>query len=370
MKIITIQSNIREAISTVEKAVAINPNLPILKNILIKADHDTVYFITTDLRISVTARVSGKIIEEGSITIPIALLSGIIANIKSDRLNLETKENKLDIKTDNYNATINGAAADDYPPIPKIKDPEQYIEVKGIFLKDAIAQTGIAAQESDLRPELGGILFNFSIESLVLAATDGFRLAEKTISAGNFTVKNQKPFKALVPLDACREIMRNTGDADLVKMYYDDNQMLIKTERAEILSRLLEGAFPDYTQIIPKKTATDILVSRDEFANGIRLASILGQKTSEIELRIHPDKKAVEIASADQALGENAYLLPAKIQGDAITAVFNWRYLSEVVKVLNTKEIQIGLQEDAAPAVIRQAGDSSYFYIVKPILRS
>jgi DNA polymerase-3 subunit beta len=344
-------------------------NLPILKNVFIKAENESIVFIATNLEVGVMCHVSGKVIESGSITIPIGLLSNLISNIKSDRLNFETKENILEIKTDNYSATIQGLSAEDFPALPNVKNPESYLEIKGVFLKEAIEQTATAAQVSDLRPELSSIFFNFSLENLKLAATDGFRLAEKTIPASNFVAKDIEPFQILVPLKTCFELLRIVKDEDVVLISCDENQVLFKTERAEFISRLVEGNFPQYGQLIPKNLLTEIVVNTTEFWNGIKLASVFGQKNGEVELKIHPNKKAVEIAARDQALGENAYLLPAKVKGNPAEIIFNWRYLSDPLKVIKTEETLIGFQEEANPAIVRPAADGSFFYIVKPILR-
>jgi DNA polymerase-3 subunit beta len=370
MKFLAIQSNIKEAISYIERAVGENSNLPILKNAFIKAEGAMVSFIATNLEIATTYHVVGKVLEEGLITVPMGILSSVVGNIKSDRLNFETKGNILEVKTDNYSATIQGSSADDFPPTPKVKNLESYIEVKGILLREAIAEVCAAAQLSDLRPELSSVLFNFSIETLKLAATDGFRLAEKTIPASSLTVKNQESFKMLVPLKTSFEILRIVKDEDVVRICYDENQVLFKTERAEVISRLIEGNFPEYAQIVPKKFISEIVVNLAEFTNGVKLASVFGQKNSEIEIRVHPNKKAIEILSADQAIGENTYLLPAKIKGESVSVIFNWRYLADPLKVLNAEEIQLGFQEEANPALIRPASDASYFYVIKPILRA
>ena len=315
-------------------------------------------------------RASGKVIEDGSITIPVGLLSGLISNIKSDRLNFETKGNTLEIKTDNYSATIQGLASDDFPPLPNVKHSESKLEIKGMFLKEAIEQVAVAAQASDLRPELSSILFDFSLESLKLAATDGFRLAEKTIPANNFITSEIEPFKILIPLKTCFEVLRIVKDEDIVAISCDENQVLFKTDHVEFISRLIEGNFPQYSQLIPKKFSAEIVVDTAEFWGGIKLAAVFGQKNGEVELRVHSNKKAVEIAAKDQALGENVYTLPAKIKGEAGEVVFNWRYLSDPLKIIKTEEIVLGLQEEANPAIIRPAADGSYFYIAKPILRS
>lgn len=370
MKFIAIHSNIREAIATVVTVVGENQNLPILKNVLIRVVLGVISFVATNLEIATTYRVSGKVIEDGSITVPVSLLSNIINNIKSDRLNFETKGTVLEIKTDNYSATIQGLSAEDFPPAPKIKNPESYLEIKGVFLREAIQQVDAAAQMSELRPELSSIFFNFSIETLKLAATDGFRLAEKTIPANSFTAKDQEPFKMLMPLKTAYEAQRILRDDELVRIHFDDNQVLIKTENVEIISRLIEGNFPEYSQIVPKKFTSEIVVNTGELLNGVKLASVFGQKNGEVEVKVHAAKKSVEIVSADQALGENAYLLPAKIKGADIDVVFNWRYLAEPLKIIKTEETLLGFQEDANPASIRPASDGSYFYIIKPILRA
>ena len=370
MKFIAIRTNIKDAISTIEKAVGENTNLPILKNILIEAENNTITFSATNLEIAITHCVAGKVIENGKITVPLGLFSSLIGNIQSDRLNFEKKENNLEIATDNYNAVINGMPADDFPITPKIKNTEGYIEIKSITLKEAIQQVTVASQYSDLRPELNSVLFNFSLESLILASTDGFRLAERSIAANLFTAKKKEPFKMLVPLRTSLEVARIMRDEEIVRIYQDENQVLFKTDQTEIISRLVEGSFPDYSAIVPQEFAAEIVVDRNEFLNAIKLAGVFGQKNSEVKIKIHQNKKAIEINSADQALGENNHILPAKIKGDIPEVFFNWRYLSDPMKSIKMEEVFLGLQDDAGPALIRSVSDISYFYVLKPILKS
>ncbi len=370
MKFIVIRSNIKDAISVIEKAVGENTNLPILKNILIEAENNTITFTATNLEIAITHRVAGKVIEDGKITIPLSLFSSLIGNIQSDRLNFEKKENNLEIATDNYSAVINGMPADDFPITPKINNTEGYLEIKSIILKEAIQQISVASQYSDLRPELNSIFFNFSLENLILASTDGFRLAEKSIPANTFTIKKKEPFKILIPLRTGLEAARIMRDDEIIQIYHDENQVLFKTDQTEMISRLVEGSFPDYSAIVPHEFAAEIVVDRVEFLNTIKLAGVFGQKNSEVKIKIHQNKKAIEISSADQALGENNSILPAKIKGDISEVFFNWRYLSDPMKGVKTEEVFLGLQEDAGPALVRSVSDSSYFYVLKPILKS
>ncbi len=369
MKFIVLKSNIRDALLITEKAIGDNLNLPILKNIFIEAHEGGVRFVATNLEIAITCAISGKVIEGGKITVPTGLFSGIIANIQSDRLNFEKKENTLEIKTDNYSAVLQGLSADDFPITPKIKNTNNYLEIKGAVLKDAIQQVMAASQFSDLRPELNSILFNFSIEDLTLAATDGFRLAEKKISTTLFSIKEIEPFRMLVPLKTSQEILRIIKDDDGVRIFRDENQVLFKTDATELISRIIDGNFPDYSQLITNSFTTEITVNREEFLNAIKLTGIFGQKNSEVGIKINNNKKIIEINSSDQSLGENNYLLPAKIKGDAREVFFNWRYLTSALKAIKTEDVFIGLGEEINPALIKSLTDRSYFYILKPIMK-
>ena len=370
MKFITLRSNIKEAISVVEKVSGDNLNLPILKNVFIETRDGGVFFVTTNLEIAITCNVSGKVIDGGKITVPIGLLSNLITNIQSDRLNFEKKGNNLEVKTDNYSAVLQGLPSDDFPITPKIKNAKTHLEIKGSLLKEAIQQVMAASQFSDLRPELNSLLFDFSIENLKCAATDGFRLAEKTISATLFSAKEMDPFRILVPLRTSQEILRIIKDEDLVRIFHDENQVLFKTESTELISRIIDGTFPDYSQLISSVFTTEITVNKEEFLNAIKLAGIFGQKNSEVRIKIHDNKKIIEINSADQSLGENNYLLPAKIKGGTTETVFNWRYLANALRAIKTEEAFIGLGEETSPALIKSTTDNSYFYILKPIIRA
>ena len=370
MKFIALRTNIKDAISIIEKASGENQNLPILKNILIEAKENMILFSATNLEVAITHNVAGKVIEAGKITAPISLLSGLIGNIQSDRLNFEKKGNDVEVATDNYSAVIHGMSPEDFPITPKVKDGSGHIEIKAAFLKEAIQQVTVASQYSDLRPELNSILFNFSLENLRLASTDGFRLAEKTLPANLFTAKKIEPFKILVPLKTGLEITRIFKDDELLQITMDESQILFKTEKTELISRLIEGSFPDYSAIVPHDFTSEIVVDREEFANAVKLSGIFGQKNSEVKINAHQNKKAIEMRSADQALGENVYTLPAKIKGEPGETYFNWRYLADPLKAIKTDDIFMGLQEEANPVLIRSTSDTSYYYVLKPILKA
>lgn len=370
MKFIVIRANLKNGVNLVERASGENLNLPVLKNVLIETDENKIKATCTNLEIAASSFISGKVLEKGKFTAPIGLLSGVLNNIQSDRLNIESKGGKLEIKTDNYSASIQGMPADDFPLTPKIKDAEEFLEMKAETLKAALEQVLVAAQFSDLRPELNSILVDFSLDALKLVSTDSFRLAEKTVSSDLHTHNHKEAFRILLPLKTAQELVRVLKDGEILKVYHDENQALFKTEQLELLSRLVEGSFPDYGAIVPKKFAAEITAAREEFIGALKLAGIFGSKSSEVRLKMQEKGKVVEIVSADQALGENNYLLPAKISGKPREIIFNWRYLMDALKVLKSEEVFLGVNGDDEPAEIKSPGDNSYFYILKPIVGS
>lgn len=370
MKFISLRSGMKDVIGAVQHAAGENSNLPILKNVIIHATDQGITIAATNLEFAITAPVSGKVIEGGRVTVPAGLIANLIGNLQSDRLNFESRGDNLEIKTDNYSAVVQGLPAEDFPITPKIADQRHYLEIKGAFLRESIQQTTVASQLSDLRPELNSVLFDFSLEVLKLVSTDGFRLAEKTIAANLFTAKFPDPFRVLVPLRTTQELLRIINNDDTVRLYHDANQILFKTDRAELISRLSEGSFPDYAAIIPKSFTTEVSVNQEEFLNAIKLAAVFGQKNNELKMAVRPNKKAIEVASADQAFGENTYLLPAKIKGSAAETFFNVHYLSDAVRNMAGEDIFLGLQEETNPALIKSASDESYLYVLKPILKT
>ncbi|MEK7507730.1 MAG: DNA polymerase III subunit beta [Patescibacteria group bacterium] len=367
MKFIIIKDNLRDAIGVVEKVESENVNLPILKNVLLSAENNKIKITSTNLEIAVSCTASGKVIQEGKYTAPTKLLSNIINNIQNDRLNIEQKGTKIEIKTDNYEAVIQGIPPDEFPPTPKIRNQELFIEIKGATLKNSVGQAIVSSEQNDLRPELNSMLFDFSITSLKFVTTDSFRLSEKTISSEQFTSNHKENFKLLVPLKTVGYILRAFKDEEDVRVYHDENQVLFKTNEVEILSRLVEGNFPDYAAIVPKKFATEIIVKKDDFTNALKLVSVFSNKNSEIKFRVQENKKTVEILSQNSALGDNKYILSGKINGDAQEVVFNWKYVSDALKAIKTEEVFMGMNGESDPAEIKSAGDGSYFYILKPI---
>jgi len=368
MKLIILRSNLKEALIAVERSIIDNVNLPILKNILISAD-TRVTIQATNLEIGVTYQTNAKINEPGSLTTPFAPLFSIIQNSTSERIVLETEGNVLNVITDNYEAKIQGLAAEEFPIIPKITDESNGIEMNGEMFKSAMAQIVGAAASNDLKPELNSILFNFQSGSLKCAATDGFRLAEKTFTQNTFGALGVEPIKALIPLKTVQEVVRVFPNDEQLSIAFDEHQVIFKTKNVSLISRLIDGSYPDYSAIIPKQVTNELVLDRSELANAIKLVSNFSGKASDVRIRVAKDEKTLEIFASSQLVGENTYqVLIKKKKGEKIgEVIFNWRYLLDGIRSLPGSLINMGINTEAKPILIKPAEDDSVFYIVMPI---
>jgi len=366
MKFIILKENLKNALSAVERVVTENNNLPILRNVLLKADSH-IKVAATNLEIGVTCLTAGKITENGSLTIPFAPLYNIISGSDSERINIITDKNTLIIKTDNYEAKIQGVNEEEFPIIPKIENNNHYFEIEGQVFKESIQQIISAAQFSEIKPELSGVLFDFQVTALKLVATDSFRLAEKILLQNSFKTTIPKGCKIIIPLKTIQEVVRIFPNSEKIKIYIDPHQILFQTDSLQLISRLIDGTYPDYQSIIPKTIETELVMDKEQFVTGIKLVSNFSGKTSDIRLKIPKDNKVLEIYSANQYLGENNYLIPAKKKGEGFTEVsFNWRYLTDGLKSVFTKQVVFGVNGDTKPAILKPVEDESVLYIVMP----
>lgn len=366
MKLIVLKNNLKAGLDAVGRAIGTNLNLPILGNILIKAESNQIKFSATNLELAITKTVYGKIVEDGTITVPYSVLSNIISNLTSERVNIETKHNNLRVTTDNYEATLQSTPDNEFPIIPKLKETKEFIKLNSTVFKDAINKVVVAAGISDLRPEISGVLLIGEQSMIKLVATDSFRLAECKIIKNQFTNTFEQEVKAIIPLKTTQELVRVIKDDEDMTIRIDGGQILLQTGDTEVVSRLIDGKFPDYEAIVPKGTDTEILVSREEFVGAVKLTGSFTSRVNDVRIKIK-DKKAIEIYSSDSSLGENNYLIPAKITGEPTELAFNWRYLLDGAKTISSKQIVLGLNNNNKPALVKSPEDTSCFYVLMPI---
>lgn len=366
MKLIILRTNLLDGLGSVERAVSENTNLPILKNVLIKTTENKIKLISTNLELAIEYFTSGKIIENGEVTIPFSVFNSVIRNLNTERITLEEKNKKLIITTDNYEAVIQGQDPKEFPIIPSISDKNRSLKVSVGDFKEGLGSVIIAAQYSDIRPEISGIYFNYSNEILTLAATDSFRLSERKLNSKQIR-STLDEVSVIIPLKTASELMRMFGGGDELEIFIDPNQILFNTPNEKIISRLIDGSFPDYQAVIPKELKNEILVDKNELINALKLASAFTGRANDVTMRIGDNKKLLEIYSADSALGENCYRVPIKLKGDKFSMVFNWRYLLDGLKIYKSDEVTFGVNSSDRPVVIKNQNEPYQIYVAMPI---
>ena len=368
MKLIILKKNLKDGLKTIDQIIKDDTTLPILKNFLIESFENKIKISATNLELAIISFISGKIIENGGITIPFGIFNSIINNLQNERINIEVNNDKIFIKTDNYEAEINGIKKEDFPIIPKIKNNNSYIEIQNSILKNTFINI-ISSTTKDGKPEFNGVLCDYQNSIIKFISTDTFRLSEKTLLNNYFKSNIDNAFKIIIPLKTINEVIKETqlNEDGKINILFDQNQIVFKNENTEIISRLINGEFPEYQQIIPKTYETEIILNKNELISAIKLVGIFTDKLNEIKIIIKENLKNIEIFSHDNVLGANKYLIPAKIKGAPIEAVFNWRFLLDGIKNINAENIFFGFNNSNKPAIIKSPEDSSYFYILMPI---
>lgn len=366
MEVIVLKKNLRDALSLVEKASGESINLPILKNIFIGTEGTRLKLAATNLEIALTSFTSAKIVEAGALTVLGSTLAALVANLPDERVTLATKGHTLTLTADSYHATILGLPVDDFPVIPHLKSEADWVRCSSTVLKEGLHQVLVAAQVSDLRPEISGVLFSLRGGVFKLTGTDSFRLAEKTIGEQQFKTSLHEAVQVIVPLKTAQELFKNLNEEKDVEILFDETQILFRTEDFSLISRLIDGTYPDYDPIVPKSSDTEIELKREELMNALKLTGVFTSRVHEVKFTLRDNRKTLEIFSADPTIGENNYLLAVRAKGEPVSVSFNWRYLLDGLKVLQGEAVVLGLSGSSKAALLRSVNDQSYYYVLAP----
>lgn len=371
MELIVIKTNLKEGLNIIQGGVGESLNLPVLKYAILEAEHDKIRLTATNLELSITSVVSGKVIEGGRVGVPVGTLLSLINNIQTERISLQSKKGQVSLKTDNYEASIQSIPPDDFPVIPSLKEKSLFFEIDGEEFKEALSQVVVATQFSDLRPELNSVLFDFSIDSLRLVATDSFRLSERTIANTYLKTNLEDRFRALIPLRACHELIKIINNEAKIGVYFSGNQVFFESERFELVSRLTEGNFPDYTQVLPKKYGSEVVVNREKLINALKLAGVFGGQNNEARVKVLPGAKTLEVESSSQDVGDNRYVLAVKATKETGEVAFNGKYLIDALRAIKTEDVFIGINEEERRAsLVKSSTNDAYLYVLMPILKA
>jgi DNA polymerase-3 subunit beta len=375
MKVTLLKEKLNEGLKVVERIIGKSLTLPILNNILISTEKNFLNLKATDLEIGINWWSFAKIEEEGKIVVPTRLLSDFINLLPEKQIELEKKDLILKISCDNYQTQIKGFLPEDFPIIPKIQETDTVLVDINSFCQGLEQVVGLATS-STTRPEISGVYFLFQKDLIIMAATDSFRLGEKKIFSE--TPLTQKEYSFILPQKTARELINIFGEKNgQLKIYFSPNQIMFEIlmpetphPQIQLVSRLIEGEFPNYQEIIPKKYETQIITSKNEFLNQIKLASLFSGKINEVKFTVNPKNQTIEIFSQNPETGEYKSSLPGKIKGQEITISFNWRFIIDGLLNIKSPEVIFELNGEDGPGVLKPEGDQSYIYIVMPIKAS
>ncbi len=373
MNVVILKNNLKEALSVLGGIKRENTQLPILKNVLIEAKQDAIYISSTDLEIGVVYKTPGKIIQTGSVTIPYTIFSQIISNLSFERVSLEMKGSSFLITADNYKAKITTIPADDFPIIPKVsaKHDQSFIIEQQVLL-DALLGVSVACQVSDFRPELSGVLFHFKDKQLHVVATDSFRLAKQDVISKKVKTDFDGEFSCIIPLRTVQELLRifSGKKQESVTLVMDDNQIMVCTDQVTLVSRLIQGKFPDYEMVIPSSFETELIIKKEDIISALKLTSSLSNRLFEVRFEVDESMKYIKLISSSHEFGEGEYLLSIKAKGQPIQTSFNWRFILDGVRNIKTEQIFIGLNNEQKPSVIKIPDETTYTYVLTAIKSS
>ncbi|XOU94241.1 MAG: DNA polymerase III subunit beta [Candidatus Kerfeldbacteria bacterium] len=364
MKITCTQENLSKGLQLVSHIASKNISLPILSNVLLKTENGILKLMTTNLEMGIICQVRGKVEREGSFTVQAKTLSDYINLLPKENIEIELEEQNLKIKSSNSKTSMKGMEASEFPLIPQVES-EENIEIDGKILKNALNSVFFAVSFDETRPEINGVFFNFINNSLVLAATDSYRLAEKEISL-NKEVKEQN---FIVPIKTIQELVRIIGDEDeMLQIKINDNQVVFSIAGAKLSSRLIEGKYPDYKQIIPKEHKTLAIVNTGDLIKTVKRASLFCKTGSnDILIQFLIENSEITISANNMQIGESEAKQEVKLEGIENNIIFNYRFLLEGLQNIEDEECILEINTNTNPGLLRPKNKKDYVYIIMPI---
>ena len=372
MKLSCTQENLRTALSLLERVVGKQSTLPILSNILLETERGQLRLSATNLEIGVSTTIGAKIEEEGKTTVPAKLLSHFIQNLAGDQVvTLEQIGTQVVLESGNYTGKINGLDSKDFPIIPEKTGGETFVILGDVF-KQGLQKTLFCVSLNESRPELTGVLLRLKDSDLFLVATDSFRLAEWQAKSGVEREKNDmEELSVIIPSYTLQEVVRVMSQpVEEVRVTLEENQIFFELGSTRIVSRVINGRFPDYQAILPKQYTQDITVSSEELERALKMATSFSMYSSgEVTFNLLPEESRLEITSHSQGIGEQVAKIPfAGSVSEPLQVVFSPRYILEGATVQDGKEITLSLNSAGTPVRISSKTDlAGYIYIVMPI---
>ncbi len=356
---------IKNKISQVERITGKNLTLPVLNSILLIASGKSLKIRSTNLSLGIEVEIPAKIEKEGIVAVSGLVLNGIFSNVfQNENVYLESMDGNLSIRTKKSKIKLKGQPHEDFPTIPKVEGISFEIESKK--LTNGIKSVYYSSSVSDIKPEISSVFIYTDEDNLVFVSTDSFRLAEKKIK-----IKELPEIRGiLIPFKNISEILRVFGEsASAIQVCFNKNQISFSSDNVYLTSRVIDGVFPDYRQIIPKTSGTNALMLKQDLLNALKLSNIFSDKLNQVNLKVLPKEKVFELSSNNNEVGENKTYLDAALTGENIELSFNYKYFLDCFQSITTDSLSIKFSGASSPLVISPAGDASFIYLIMPMNR-
>src|SRR5919108_558914 len=368
VKLSVMQENLARGLSIVSRAVSTRSTLPVLANVLLKTEDGGLKLTATNLEIGITYWVAGKIDSDGATTVPAKLLTDYVNALQGgDRIDLELQPGEtLNLKAGRFESHLKGIDADEFPAIQTAGErPTTRIAQK--VLRQALEETAFAAASDEARPILTGVLARFEGDALTLAAADNYRIAVKTIPI----LDTVSETSIVIPARALNEVVRILGDVDDpidVILAQGRNQILFHLEGVDLVSRLIDGQFPNYQQVLPQSHTTRAVLDREELLRAVRPAALIAHESANIvKLQISSNGEAGITVSANAEVGDHVGQVEAAVEGDGTAIAFNAKYLADVLTNVEADQFALELNGPLSPGVFKPVGDDRYVHVVMPV---
>lgn len=372
MKFTCTKENLSYALDLVSGIATKHANLPILMNILIQATESKVTLVATNLEVAVKAHLRAKVEVVGNFTVPAKTLSDFVHLLPDEQVEIDLEENELSIKCGRSATKIKGSPADEYPVVPEVEEEHAYV-VSAEKLKESLGQVVIAAAKNEIRPELSGVYFGLFTErykGLILAATDSYRLAESKI---NLEQGNEE-MKAIVPAHTIYEMIRlialahNKVGETQVRLWLNANQIALRYDDFEMTSRLIDGKYPDYSQIIPGQFKTNAVFPVSVMTNKIKAASLFTTTgVNAVSFDLNAAQGTIGISSTSTQTGEHSSEIEAEVKGEENSILLNHRYVLDGLQNIDSEDAEFRVNSGDGACLFAPKGKEDYLYIVMPI---
>ncbi len=368
------QDTFAKYLNIVSRVVNSKPGLPILNNILFEAKNGKVHLTATDLEIGINTWIGADVQSEGRVTVPAKQLSEFVHSIPSEKVDVSLDKQMVTVATVNNNAEFHTIPSDDYPHVVTVDKEAPILKIPQSDLLKSVKRVAFAAASDDVKPVLTGVRIEIEGKSVSFVSADGLRLSKQTIKVKS---ESTKDVNLLVPVKALQELAfvvseMGMDDKEMVSLYVveDRNQVVFRFGDVDIVSRLIDGQYPEYKQIIPTGFKTQVTAKKDDFASALKVTNIIARSVlgNKIILDLEPKDNVVALSASQSEVGSNRSIFEGAMEGNSIKIAFSARFLGDMLTNLDGEELVLECSEPVKPGVFKIKGDDDFIHLIMPMM--